>query len=531
MTLKALFRVRLLGLKASLTGASRSNKKQSTGKLVLFSLLMLYTFGYFVFFLFEIFSQIAGPFAMLGYGVIYFGLAAIMAFALMFVGSVFMAKTQLYEATDNDLLLSMPIKPGDVLLSRMLTLLLMDLGLGLVVAGPAIVAWNLATGLALKSLIPCLIVFLVLLPLLTLMMSALFGWLLHLASARVRNQSMLTLVLSLGFLAAYFVAISKMNIWLADLAKDPTPLAGALGGVAPLVWIGRACADGDLPALGGLTLGMAAITLLGWVLLERSFLRTATDKRGAAKIKYVEKSVDAVSPQRALLRREWKRFLASPSYILNSALGCFMIPVALVFLIIKRGELAPILSTPGLGEFIPLLMLLGLCFMSCICTITAPSISLEGKSLWLLKSLPVTPRQALRAKLGLHLLIAVPPMLLSSAVFLWLLRPALPIAVCSVLLPLACVLFSGLFGLFENLRHPFFDWVNETQAVKTGMAVAVTIFGTMGLVMLPIPVFLFLGDKVPPAAIAAGFLALVLLLDLLLWRWLRTRGEKRFLAL
>ena len=40
--------------------------------------------------------------------------------------------------------------------------------------------------------------------------------------------------------------------------------------------------------------------------------------------------------------------------------------------------------------------------------ITAPSVSLEGDTLWLLQSLPVTPQQVLRAKVELQLLLTLP---------------------------------------------------------------------------------------------------------------------------
>ena len=531
MRLKALFRVRLASLKSSLTGANRSTRKRSRAQIIGFAVLMLYTFGYFAFMMYTTFDTLAGPFSAAGLGAIYFALASLMAFALMFVGSVFSAKAQLYEATDNDLLLSMPVKPGEVLLSRMLLLLVMNLLFDLIVSGPAMVAWFLAADFSVGSFLCCFAVLFILLPLLSLALSSVFGFLLHLISARVRNQSLLTVALSLAFLALYFFAISRMNIWITGLAADPAPLANAVGGVLPLVWLGRACVGGDLIALGALTLITAALLLAVWVVLERSFVRTATDKRGTAKIKYVEKRVDAVSPDRALLRREWKHFAASPSYILNSALGVILLPVAAVVLIFKREALQPLLAMPGLGEFMPLLLLLALCFASSMCTLTAPSISLEGKSLWLLQSLPVSPRQVLRAKLKLHLLIAVPPMLLCSAILIALIRPPMPIAVCCLLLPPACVLFTGLLGLFENLRHPNLDWINETQAVKTGMAVAVTAFGTMGVMMLPLLAVVLLGDRVSPPAIAVGLLLLLLLLCLLLWRWLRTRGEALFRAL
>ena len=45
----------------------------------------------------------------------------------------------------------------------------------------------------------------------------------------------------------------------------------------------------------------------------------------------------------------------------------------------------------------------------------APSVSLEGKNLWLLQSLPVKPWQALRAKLTVQLLLTGIPALFCHA--------------------------------------------------------------------------------------------------------------------
>ena len=44
--------------------------------------------------------------------------------------------------------------------------------------------------------------------------------------------------------------------------------------------------------------------------------------------------------------------------------------------------------------------------------LTAPSVSREGMSLWLMQALPVEPWQALRAKLRMQVLLTVPPLLL-----------------------------------------------------------------------------------------------------------------------
>ncbi len=48
------------------------------------------------------------------------------------------------------------------------------------------------------------------------------------------------------------------------------------------------------------------------------------------------------------------------------------------------------------------------CTIAAMNFITAPSVSLEGGTLWLLQSLPVTPQQVLQAKVELQLLLTLP---------------------------------------------------------------------------------------------------------------------------
>ena len=70
--------------------------------------------------------------------------------------------------------------------------------------------------------------------------------------------------------------------------------------------------------------------------------------------------------------------------------------------------------------------------------VTAPSVSLEGRSLWIVQSLPVEPWQVLRAKLRLHLLCVGAPALVSAVLLAAALRLG---AVQAVLLMLRCGLY------------------------------------------------------------------------------------------
>ncbi len=527
--LKTLLRIQLRALRLQLTNGG-SRRRQKPGKLRVLGVaaLLLYAFGTFGVLFFENFSMLAGPFHAVGVDWLYFTLALISSFGLMFIGSVFTAKAQLYEAKDNDLLLSLPIPPRDILLSRLLLLWIITMFFGLLVSVPALLAWQAAVGFSGARLAAFLLLFVLLLPLLSLTMSALIGWLLHLATARVGKKSLVTVVLSLVFLGGYMYAVMQMNPFIQKLAENADAAAGKLGAVAPLYAAGVSVAEPRFGLLLLIAAGVLALFALMIVLLSRTFIKTATDRRSGAKKKYVERSTAALSPERALLRREWRRFLTSPAYILNGGFGSIVLLIGAVALFVERGRVAPILQIEGLGELLPWLFLLGLCFSGGMSMISAASVSLEGRSLWVVRSLPVDTRDVLRAKLRLHMLITLPPVLLCVLSALLILRPSLPMLLCFVLVPLLFTVFGALLGLAENLRHPNLDWINETQAVKSGTSILFTMLIAWGLTALPVVAAVFLNEYVSIEAIALGFAALLGLGSLLLYRWLMRGGAARF---
>ena len=97
-----------------------------------------------------------------------------------------------------------------------------------------------------------------------------------------------------------------------------------------------------------------------------------------------------------------------------------------------------------------------------------------------------------------------------------------------LLLPTAFGVFSGFLGLFENLRHPNFNWINETQAVKSGASVLITMFAGMGLVLLPVLACLLFSDRVTPVLAGWVMLGLLVVLSVLLYLWIRKKGVRRF---
>lgn len=155
---------------------------------MLYALLFLYCFAAFGGMFFGLFSVLAEAFAGTAYAWLYFVMYAIVSFALMFIGSVFTAKTQLFEARDNELLLAMPVPPRYILGSRMAALVIFNAVFQLTVAIPALAAWILA-GHAGAFGICAFVVLLPALNLFTMAVTCLFAWLLSLLTSRMRGKT------------------------------------------------------------------------------------------------------------------------------------------------------------------------------------------------------------------------------------------------------------------------------------------------------------------------------------------------------
>ena len=472
--LRILIKAQLQSVLASLTRTSKGKRLSVAGAVLLIAFLAVIFLSFFGFTFYALALALPG----MGLGWFYFALAAIMAFALGFIGSVFTAQQQLFAARDNELLLAMPIRPRDILGARMAVLLLLDYALTLIVLLPAGAVWLMVVGGTAGGVFGFVLSAL-LLPLLIMCFTCLFAWLLALISSRMRNKTVITLVLYLAFLAAYFYFYMNLQQLLTELIANSEQIAGAFVAVYPLYAFGQASLGSWLHIAGFAACCVIPFALV-YAILSRGFLAVTTRRPSVKKLVYRERALKTSGVGAALLRKELGRFAANGMYILNAAMGSVLTVAAAVALIIYRDEAMQLLSVlpEGMGEGA---VILALCFLNATDVISAPSISLESKTLWLLKSLPVPAGRILMAKVYLHLVIALPPTLIASACCCIALPFPPAGAAMVVLIPALTCVFGALLGVAVNLRYPKFDYINETAVIKNSMSVTVTLFGSWAL--------------------------------------------------
>jgi len=527
---KTLLAIRLRAEFARLTGAGRRRKQARgvAGKAG-FAALMLYVAGCFVYLFYNVFHALAVPLFGAGLGWLYDALAGFLAAALAVVSTVFSAQMQLYEAKDNDLLFSMPISPSAILGSRMAALYgncFVSTALVLFPAGAARWGGNPLTGAGIAAFVLGLL----LLPLLSLTVACLLGWLNAKIASHMHRKSLVSIVLTLAFLAVYFLVFSRMQQYLQWIAENAATIAVRVRrSLYPFYQFGLAM-QGDAEALGLFALCAAAPFAVVYRLLAASLLHIASAKPGAAKIRYREKAGRVLSPDRALLRRESARFFASSAYFLNGGLGTIFLLAAAVIFQVRRTMLLRLTSAGlGLRAFLPALLCLAISLAAGMNTITASSVSMEGKTLWLVKSLPVSGWQVLRSKLRLHVLFTAPAAALAGLSAALTLRLPLGETLLLAVFPAVYTVLTAEIGLLFNLRFPRLDWINETAAVKQGASLLLTLLVDAGIPMAAAGLYaLVLKDAMSAAAWTAVCLALMAAAVLALRRSLRGRGAARF---
>ena len=516
---------------------SQKKKTNQKGRAILIGLLFVYcavAFGIMFYFLFDAIAQSLLPVPNLRW--FYFALTGLLAFALSFFFTAFTAKSELFEAKDNELLLSMPIKPRTILLSRMAILLGSEYLFSLLVFGTSGAAWFGAAGMDGLELVLFLVGSLAL-PLLGASLAALVGWLLARLTAKARNKTLVTMIFSLGFLGIYFYVYFNAQTYIQQLLVNYQAVAEGIAGWGFLfAWYGKGIAEANIPLLLGvvaLCLGVFAVAVL---LISRGFLHISSSAaKTGRKMKPVK--VEAASLSAALLRKELKRFTSSAVYMMNCGLGLILELAAAVLVLVKLEAIREVVG--NLGAFglnltpveLAVITAVLLSFFSSMSIITSPSVSMEGKNLWILKEAPIPAGAVLWAKLKLHLLLCCPPTLILSVAAGIALETKLWGWVCLLLIPQLYTLLTGAFGLMMNLLLPKLEWTNETVPVKQSAAPDLTMLGMMAYTMIGMGgfVFLVLVEKLLPASVFLGIIvgaaALWCLLTLL---WLYHRGPKRF---
>ena len=356
---------------------------------------------------------------------------------------------------------------------------------------------------------PVFLLALLLLPVVPVVLGSGADLLLSAAFARSKHKQGITAAIKMILLLAFIVFAYMFPQLSNSFITAPEKAASIASRIyPPAQWFAKGVTGDPLPALL-FCVGSAVLCVLFVLILNRTFLWLHDRLSAGYHVKnYRLGALKSSGTLKALFMVERKRFFSSTAWVINTIIGSVLIAVIGVAGAALSGTLMPLLKEMSMTGIAPIAITGILVFCATISPTTACAVSMEGKQLWIAKTLPVSAKRWLAAKILMNLLLVGPSLLLAITLLSIAYRSMLDAAdvLGVVLMPIAALLFTTAFGLYVNVRMPRFDWKAETEVVKQSGAVMLVVLVGIGLSAIAVLPALLFGIRWLTVAIAAAVL-------------------------
>ncbi len=518
----------------SMMFSKRNSKvgKNSKGTLLLFIILFIYLFGFFAVIFYRMGVSLCKPLHPIGLDWLYFSLIGFMSIMLDIMFTAFSAGTQIFTAKDNELLLSLPIQPSKIVFSRISALYILTFVYNLIFMVPVYIAYINISGTISALSIVLFAITMFLMPLISVGLSCIIGWVISLILSKINNKSIISVVISIVFLSVYFYVYYNINGLIKVIVQNTAIISDkAKIYLYPLYQMGLAI-EGKL--ISFLIFTAIALTFFGiiYYIISHNFIKIATVHHSSSKVKYKEKVLKVRSAENSLLCKELIHFKSSAPYMLNCSLSSILLLAATVFAVIKSSSIRLFLdSISPLKPLAALIICAVICFMVSMNIVTTPSISLEGKSLWILQSSPIKIWDVFKSKINLHLVVTLPPAFIAAVVTNLIVGISILDTILVTLTIMTYTLFTAVAGLVIGLKKPYLNWTNETVVIKQSMSVFISMMINFGILTALIIAFVLLHSFLSAELFCIISMILFAGLSALLIHNLKTEGVLKFISL
>lgn len=454
-------------------GSLRSKKSRLKSSLGIFLIITIYA----AFFAFLQYSQIENVKMYAPYNLqkTVLGLGFLMGIFLAIVFA-FQRITGGQKANDTELLLAMPFKKSEIMIAKAVSRYLFNFVLVFLLVMPSIIAYMLYTPFTIVALLGNIIV-LLLIPLIAVGISYIVDFITAFCfpNSRFGNivKAIFTLVILICGLGVYEyitmnIEVNSINIFV-DYIITFNPI---------------------------FILSLVAISFALFFLGIWLFSITMNHETKSSKSKAVSLSAKSTTPFRSLMKNEVNRYLNSTVLMINTLIGPIGIVALTIWIIIDKCQtlavFCALMEMPTDCSY----LLIALVYSSLV-IMTYPaafSISLEGKQLWIIKTMPVKVTTVFLAKSLFNVLLVTPVLVICAILLGIIVKMPFMFVLTVLLLPVLLNLIVSFGGLFVNLLFPKFEYESDAAVVKQSISSVIMMLGGMITVVLLFVLYLNLLD-------------------------------------
>jgi len=513
-------------------GINKVLKSKSKGqkiKVGLLGIVILYAFCTIAFTMFIMSYQLGGILKKLDALELLISSTILSTTIFSITMSTFKIPGYLFSFKDYDMLMSMPLKPSAILASKMIFIYLSNLMVTVIVGIPQLIVYGMKTsgGILYYSFVAITTLFI---PLIPIAIGAFFAYFLGRISTKFRSTNAILLIGSFLLLAIIMVDSTMVGQLNSQYVQNSIPTVNIMNDI--LFWTKlyiEALKGNNFLYLMAFVFSSLIIFGVFVVIFSKGFKSInskLSEKYKASNYKMAKLKVSTVL--KALYIKELKFYFSSYIYVVNTAFGVIMMTIfSLGIAIFGKDAVSKVLEIPMTDAYISPIVTLIFVFCISFTFITAPSISLEGKSLWIIKSLPIKIENILWSKILLNMTFTVPALIINTIIvaLAFKMNVATVMAIFSVSL-LYCLLIPTI-GILINLYFPKLEWTTQMSVVK--QSASVLLASLAGFLAVGIPVILFVVLKPTNTNLFLGIFSIILLIfNVILIKTLNTTGIRKF---
>ena len=455
---------------------------------------------------------------------------------LSFMEGIYKSGSLLFNCKDDNLLLSLPIKKRTVMLIRVLRFYIFELLYNSLFILPAMIVYAISIMPSLNYYLTSFIA-LLLLPIVPIILSCIVGFIITYLSSRFKGKNIVqTIFTTLLLLCILYFSFNSDN-YVNDIVSKASGLNDLVTKLYYPVgaYISLVNNFDIIKLLIYIIIHIVIILITIFILGKVYFKINSNSKSVIAHSKSKKINIKTNSKCTSFIKKEFNKFVSTPVFITNAGFGLVLYIIACVLISIKfDGFAETIISTGELNidmvyNLLPIIMFGIICFGSLMTSITSSMISLEGKTINLLKSLPLKPINIVLYKVLTSLVIIVPCIIVGDIIlfirFHIDITSILLLLIASVLLPFV----TELIGIIINLKYPKMDAINDTEVVKQSMSSFVsTLIGMILLGITAVSLFTLLNFNIPNNIILLLFIGIYGIICLILYLTLVKTCDKSF---
>lgn len=442
----------------------------------------------------------------------------------------------LFNCRDDQLLLSLPIKRSTVLFVRLFKFYIFELIFNSLFIIPLIISYLRWADTVYWTFYLTSFIMIILLPIIPVIISCIIGFIISSLSSRLKYKNLAQTILAMLFIFFVFYFSYNMDNFIEYIAKHATSINDFImklyypaGVYAKLVTNFNLL---DLFIFILINIGLFAITI--FVLSKLYFNINSRLKKisTSSRVELDNLVIKSKSKKISLIRKELGTFFNTPVFIVNAGFSLVLYLIIVIALCIKFNSVINyfngVLPKNILTDYISILILIIITFTAFMTSITSSLISLEGKKINILKSLPIKVKTILMSKVYAALIITTIPILLGDLIlfirFKLSIIEMLLIIIFSIIIPL----ISHLIGLIINLKYPKLEFENSAEVVKQSISSFLSVLIGMLLLIGSMVLIAKLIDIINPIPLLLIFLGIYLLIDIILYIYLVNVSIKDF---